>query len=105
MSSSRRSANVSEFLSPFGEPRETARPAAPVCQTLRSQTQSNPIRTNRSSSASGTSSSVAGRPSDRAQLREPDARVDLVKRWITTTLHGCTSAMTAAFGSWPPQHQ
>ena len=40
-------------------------PAGPVCQTLRSQTQSKPISARRSSSASGMSSSVAGRPSAR----------------------------------------
>ena len=42
-----------------------AAPAGPVRQTLRSQTQSNPIPATRSSSASGMSSSVAGRPRPR----------------------------------------
>ena len=46
-----------EFLLPFGVT------AGPVCQTLRNQTQSKPIRARLSSTASGMSSRVAGRPS------------------------------------------
>ena len=52
-----------EFAAPLGLARETRCPASPVCQTLSSQTQSKPISAMRSSSASGMSSSVAGRPS------------------------------------------
>ena len=66
MSSSHRSGSVSSnSLRQSGLLRETRRPASPVCQTLRNQTQSNPISASRSSSASGMSSSVAARPSAR----------------------------------------
>ena len=63
MSSSLRSGSVSSnSLRHSGLARDTRWPAGPVRQTLRSQTQSNPIPATRSSSASGMSSSVAGRP-------------------------------------------
>ena len=65
-----------------------AAPAGPVCQTLSNQTQSKPISARRSSSASGMSSSVAGRPSVAGQLRQPDAGVDLVQRRIARRCHG-----------------
>ena len=64
MSSSRRSGSVSwNSRRHSALLRETRCPASPVCQTLRNQTQSKPISARRSSSASGMSSSVAGRPS------------------------------------------
>ena len=54
-----------ELAAPLGiRARDLLRPS-PVCQTLRNQTQSKPISTRRSSSASGISSSVAERPSFR----------------------------------------
>ena len=66
MSSSRRSGSVSwNSRRHSGLLRETCCAAGPVCQTLRNQTQSKPISARRSSSASGMSSSVAGRPSFR----------------------------------------
>jgi hypothetical protein len=66
MSSSLRSGSVSSNSRRHsGLARDTPWPAAPVRQTLRSQIQSNPIPATRSSSASGMSSSVAGRPSAR----------------------------------------
>ena len=69
-----------EFVPPLGIARaRLVAPPAPVCQTLRSQIQSKPCAARRSSSASGMSSSVAGRPSVRRQLRQPDAGVDLVQ--------------------------
>ena len=64
MSSSRRSGSVaSNSLRHSALARDTRCPAAPVRHTLRNQTQSKPILASRSSSASGISSSVAGRPS------------------------------------------
>jgi hypothetical protein len=67
MSSSRRSGSVSwNSLRHPALPRDTCCAAGPVCQTLRNQIQSKPIPPRRSSSASGTSSSVAGRPRDSA---------------------------------------
>ena len=66
MSSSHKSGSVSwNSLRHSGLLREIRWPAGPVCQTLRNQTQSKPISARRSSSASGMSSSVAGRPSSR----------------------------------------
>ena len=57
--------------------RDTRRPAGPVCHTLNNQTQSKPCAANRSRSASGTSSSVAGRPS----WRDNSVSQTLVLTW------------------------
>jgi hypothetical protein len=66
MSSSRRSVSVSANSVRHSRlVRDTRWPAGPVRHTLSSQIQSNPIAAHRSSSASGMSSSVAGRPSVR----------------------------------------
>ena len=66
MSSSLRSGSVSSNSRRHpGCARETICAAGPVCQTLRNQSQSNPSRASRSSSASGTSSRVARLPSGR----------------------------------------
>jgi hypothetical protein len=63
MSSSRRSGSVSWNSRRHSEfSREIRRPAGPVLHTLSSQIQSAPRPARRSSSVSGTSSSVAGRP-------------------------------------------
>ena len=63
MSSSRRSGSVSlNSRRHSGFEREIRWAAGPVRHTLRNQTQSNPIPAMRSSSASGMSSRVAGRP-------------------------------------------
>ena len=62
-----------------------ATPAArPGPSARRSGTRSSrsPCSARRSSSASGMSSSVAGRPRAPGQLRQPDARVDLIERRI-----------------------
>ena len=59
------------FAPPLGIAREIACAAGPVCQTLRSQTQSKPSAARRSSSASGISSSVAAGP---ASATAPSAR-------------------------------
>jgi hypothetical protein len=52
-------------------------PAGPVCQTLKNQIQSKPLVASRSSSASGMSSSVAGRP----RLRESSVNQTRVLIW------------------------
>jgi hypothetical protein len=66
MSSSRRSGSVSSNSRRHsGFVREIRCAEAPVRQTLRNQTQSNPIVATRSSSASGMSSRMAGRRSAR----------------------------------------
>ena len=85
-----------------GLAREIRCAAGPVCQTLRSQIQSNPIAASRSSSASGMSSSVAGRPSAARQLRQPDARVDLVERGVERIAHGWRATMRSPWGCGEP---
>ena len=55
-----------ELAAPFGIASRDAPAPAPVCQTLSNQIQSKPIEARRSSSASGMSSRVAGRPELRA---------------------------------------
>ena len=84
MSSSRRSGSVSwNSLRHSGLVRETCWPAAPVCQTLRSQTQSKPIAADvdpgRHQGCRRASRFV---PSVRDNSRQPDAGVDLVERRI-----------------------
>jgi hypothetical protein len=66
MSSSVRSARIDwNSRRHAGFVRDTWRLAGPVGHTLSSQIQSNPAAARRSSSSSGTSASVAGRPSFR----------------------------------------
>ena len=61
----------------------------------------------RSRSASGTSSSVAGRPSDPRPLRQPDAGVDLVERRVRrcgphgSRLHHCVGIVRTGSGFLP----
>jgi hypothetical protein len=88
MSSSRKSGSVSSNSRRHSRlARDTRWPAGPVRHTLRSQIQSNPISAARSSSASGTSSKVAGPTQRPGPLRQPDAGIELIEGRIEGVAH------------------